>query len=308
MVKISAHSDELCLRYGIPVLLTGLTASYLYVAVFETAWWDVFAAFIVSSMVPAGAIFALRSATRGLDETLNGKELGVAGISALGLSLPIALMGIYMDGILSEEYGQDLIPGDNVEAGIQRTVTELELSQDTRERSMELLEQLRDMDLARGRNAGELTGGIVYLASREMDEPRTLDEISKVTGVEKRRIGKTYRFVARNLDLKIVPPDPGEYVDRFADDLGLSDEVKETAHDMIDRAREIDFTSGKSPTGIAASAIFLSAYIHGERRTLNETSDMLDVTTITIRERAKDFIRGLGIEEYPEHLKEGSED
>lgn len=59
-----------------------------------------------------------------------------------------------------------------------------------------------------------------------------------------------------------------------------------------------------SPTGIAAAAVYLAAYMKGEKRSLRETSDLLDVTTVTIRERAKDMIRELEIEDHPENFDE----
>ena len=127
-------------------------------------------------------------------------------------------------------------------------------------------------------------------------------------GLTQKEIGNAYRFIGRNTDIRVMPPQAADYIERFADELELSDEVKQTAEKIVADASEANITSGKSPRGLAATALFLAAHQKGEKRSMNEMSDVLNLTSITIRERSKEFVRELGIKDFPDHLKEGMDE
>jgi len=57
-------------------------------------------------------------------------------------------------------------------------------------------------------------------AARQAGTPRSLDELTGVSRVDKDEIARTYRYIARELSLEIKPADPEQYVPRFASDLG----------------------------------------------------------------------------------------
>ncbi|MDY6766192.1 MAG: hypothetical protein SVW77_02385, partial [Candidatus Nanohaloarchaea archaeon] len=80
---------------------------------------------------------------------------------------------------------------------LNRIISQLELPRDVHERVTELVEQAKDKGLMRGRDMSEMLSALIYIVAREEGTPRTLDEISDVTGVGKRRIGKSYRYIGR---------------------------------------------------------------------------------------------------------------
>lgn len=188
-------------------------------------------------------------------------------------------------------------------AEIQRLVSALELSADVQDRAMDLLEMVRDRGLMRGRDFDEVLGAVAYIASRQEDEPRTMEEIAAVTGATKKRIGKAYRYIARNTGIRVIPPDPESFLPRFTEKLQLGDAVREQARELVQAARDRELLSGKSPTGTAATALFLSAAMHGEERTMKEVADLLDVTPVTIRERSREFVQELALEGVPDHIR-----
>ncbi|EHK00799.1 transcription initiation factor IIB, partial [Candidatus Haloredivivus sp. G17] len=81
---------------------------------------------------------------------------------------------------------------------------------------------------------------LIYIVARKQGTPRTLDEISDASGIEKREIGRAYRYVARELGLRILPAKPQDYVPRFAGKLQLSGEVQARARNILKEARERD--------------------------------------------------------------------
>ena len=59
----------------------------------------------------------------------------------------------------------------------------------------------------------------LYAACRQHSVPRTLDEIASYSKAGRKEIGRTYRFIARQLKLDIKPTDPKSYVQRFCSEL-----------------------------------------------------------------------------------------
>ena len=61
-------------------------------------------------------------------------------------------------------------------------------------------------------------------------------------------------------------------------------------------AQKAELTSGRGPTGIAAAALYVSALLHGEKRTQREVADVAGVTEVTIRNRYKELLEQLDLE------------
>ncbi|MGM5483417.1 MAG: transcription initiation factor IIB [Nanobdellota archaeon] len=157
--------------------------------------------------------------------------------------------------------------------------------------------------LVRGRSMESVVAGTLYAACRRHEVPRTLDELSESSGIEKKEIGRTYRFITRELQIKILPSNPADYVARFSSSLKLSAEAQSYAVEVLDKAQGIELTSGRGPTGIAAAALYVSALLHSEKRTQREVADVAGVTEVTIRNRYKELLEELDLEEEIKKLK-----
>ncbi|HDD71514.1 MAG TPA: transcription initiation factor IIB [Candidatus Aenigmarchaeota archaeon] len=183
---------------------------------------------------------------------------------------------------------------------LQRIVSFLNLSRSIHERIARYYEEAVNKGLVRGRSIESVIAALTYAVSREFGSPRTLDEISEASGVEKKEIGRTYRYVARELGIRILPADPVTFVPRFCSMLGLSDKVQAKAVEILKKAKKFDVTSGKGPTGVAAAAIYIACVLVGEKRTQREVADICGITEVTIRNRYKELVEKLGIEEEVE--------
>ena len=176
-------------------------------------------------------------------------------------------------------------------------VSNLNLPESVHEEVARLYEKAVDKGLVRGRSMESIISALLYIVARKQGTPRTLDEISEASGIEKREIGRAYRYVARELGLRILPAKPQDYVPRFAGKLQLSGEVQARARQILKDAREQDLLSGKGPTGLAAAALYIAAVLEGEKRTQREVADVVGVTEVTIRNRYKELAEKLGLEE-----------
>ncbi len=180
---------------------------------------------------------------------------------------------------------------------LQRLVSYLGLSKTVHEEVARKYEEAVDKGLVRGRSMESVIAALLYAVCREMGTPRTLEEIEKASGVDKREIGRTYRYIARQLSIKILPASPEDYVPRFTTMLGLSDKVQAKAIQILKKAKKDDITSGKGPTGVAAAAVYIAAVLEGEKKTQREIAEAVGVTEVTIRNRFKELVEKLGIAE-----------
>ncbi|MBR9682667.1 MAG: transcription initiation factor IIB [Candidatus Aenigmarchaeota archaeon] len=191
---------------------------------------------------------------------------------------------------------------------LQRLVSFLGLPRSVHEEVAKKYEQAVDAGLVRGRSMESVIAALLYAVTRELGTPRTLEEISEASGVERREIGRTYRYIARELHIRILPAPPQDYVPRFSSMLGLSDKVQAKAIRFLKLAKKNEVTSGKGPTGVAAAALYIAAVLEGEKRTQREIADAIGVTEVTIRNRFKELIEKLGIEDKVEKaVKEGTD-
>ncbi|MBL7169652.1 MAG: transcription initiation factor IIB [Candidatus Aenigmarchaeota archaeon] len=190
---------------------------------------------------------------------------------------------------------------------LQRIISYLNLPKSVHEKVGRYYEEAVDKGLVRGRSIESVIAALVYGVSRQFQTPRTLDEIAEASGLEKRDIGRTYRYIARELKIRILPADPQTFVPRFCSMLNLSDRVQAEASKILRKAKKLDITSGKGPTGVAAAAIYIACVLVGEKRTQREVASIVNVTEVTIRNRYKEIVEKLGLEkEVEEKTKEES--
>jgi len=188
-------------------------------------------------------------------------------------------------------------------AELKRVSSFLRLPRSVEEEAARIYRLAVQKGLVRGRSMESVIAGALYAACRRHEIPRTLDEMSEASGIEKKEIGRTYRFVTRELEISIKPSNPGDYIPRFASALKLSPETQSKAVEILEMARDIELTSGRGPTGIAAAALYVASLIHGEKRTQREVADVAGVTEVTIRNRYKELIKKLKLGKHVEKIK-----
>ena len=180
-------------------------------------------------------------------------------------------------------------------AELKRVSSFLKLPKSVEEESARIYTMAVQRGLVRGRSMESVVAGALYAACRRHDVPRTLDELSEASGIEKKEIGRTYRFVTREIGIRILPSNPVDYLARFASALKLSAETQSRAVEILEKAQSSELTSGRGPTGIAAASLYVAALINNEKRTQREVADIAGVTEVTIRNRYKELIKKLNL-------------
>ncbi len=179
---------------------------------------------------------------------------------------------------------------------LKRISSYLKLPKSVEEEAARIYTLAVQRGLVRGRSMESVVAGALYAACRRHEVPRTLDELAEASGNEKKEIGRTYRFVTRELGISIMPSNPADYIPRFASALKLSAETQSKSIEILERAQKSELTSGRGPTGIAAAALYVAALIYGEKRTQREVADVAGVTEVTIRNRYKELLDKLQLE------------
>jgi len=173
---------------------------------------------------------------------------------------------------------------------IDRMASALGLPENVRETASVIYRRALEEDLLPGRSIEGVATASLYASARQAGTPRSLDEISAVSRVEKMELTRTYRYIIRELGLEVKPADPEHYVPRFVSDLDLSDETERMARELLESARQEGVHSGKSPVGLAAAAVYAAALLTNEKVTQNEVSEVASISEVTIRNRYKELL------------------
>jgi transcription initiation factor TFIIB len=150
--------------------------------------------------------------------------------------------------------------------------------------------------LIRGRSIQGVTAAAIYLACRQCGLARTLEEIAQASSVNKKEVGRSYRFLIKELNYSIPPLKPSQYITKFSNQLTMQGKVEEIAHKILAVAKELKLTSGRGPTGIAAAASYIASVLTGERKTQREIAEIAQVTEVTIRNRYKELVERLAFQ------------
>ncbi len=138
-----------------------------------------------------------------------------------------------------------------------------------------------------------LLAASVYASCRLFGVPRTLKDVSSASGVEVTPLGRSYRKVVQNADLKMPVQDPVRYVPGIASRAGLDARTERRAIEIVGAAKKLGVMDGRIPTAIAAAALY-KAYteLHpeesldpNERVTQTDIADAAGVCELTLRNR-----------------------
>jgi len=173
---------------------------------------------------------------------------------------------------------------------IERMSSALGLPKEVRETASVIYRRALSEDLLPGRSIEGVATSALYAAARQMQTPRSIDEVANVSRIDAMEFKRTYRYIVRELGLEVAPADPASYVPRFASELDLPDEVERRARELLDNAQKDGVTSGKSPVGLAAAAIYAASLLTNHKVTQSQVSDVTDVSEVTIRNRYQELL------------------
>lgn len=149
-------------------------------------------------------------------------------------------------------------------------------------------------DLVRGHRTEAIAAGALYAACRCGGITRSLDKVGSASRVDRTTVGRAYRYLSSELNLHARPNDPNAFVSRFGDELGMSEETVRTAEWILECASEDGITTGRSPTSLAAGALYAAGLLCNEKHTQQAVADVAQVSVVTIRDRYQEQVAAIG--------------
>jgi transcription initiation factor TFIIB len=150
--------------------------------------------------------------------------------------------------------------------------------------------------MGRGISVEVVVAAVLYAACRIRKNSRTLDEIAIKARISKKMLGQWFRRLIKMIDLSIPLSTPLDFISRFSNELKLSEKVARRAIEILGNAKEEGITTGKTPTGLAAAALYIAGGLEAERRTKREIAKVGQITEATVRSRSKDLVENLEID------------
>lgn len=179
---------------------------------------------------------------------------------------------------------------------IDRMASARGLPKPIRETASVIYRRALDEDLLRGRSIEGMAAAALYAASRLDGVARSIDEIAAVSRVDDLEIKRAYRYIDRELGLETPPAHPNEYLGRFGSALECGEETERLARQLVETVVEKGIHSGKSPVGIAASALYAASQLRNEQLTQAHISEVANVSEVTIRNRYREILEATDVE------------
>lgn len=172
---------------------------------------------------------------------------------------------------------------------LKRIASNINLPNHVKEEGMRLYIEAFKRKLLRGRSINAMVAACLYLATRQKDIPRTLQEILEEASVSAKDVRRSISILTRELNLKTQSTDPVALVPRYISDLELDSEIEALTKKILTTYINNFSISGKDPKGLCAGAIYLASRIKELELTQQQIVNSIGVTEVTLRSRYKDL-------------------
>jgi transcription initiation factor TFIIB len=195
----------------------------------------------------------------------------------------------------------------NTKDSIQRTLThalselnriadDLKLPRSTRETAAHLYRKAVTRGLIRGRTIQSMVASAVYMACRQCNVIRSLEDVAKAATITRKEAARNYRHLYQQLKPDVPRVNRDQLITKYVSALKISGVTEQLCRKIMVQAKEKRLTIGRAPEGITAAALYIACRLSEEHRTQGELSKTAQITEVTIRNRYKELVKELDIE------------
>ncbi|EGW34148.1 uncharacterized protein SPAPADRAFT_59562 [Spathaspora passalidarum NRRL Y-27907] len=181
---------------------------------------------------------------------------------------------------------------------IQELCNGYQLPKTVTDAAKHLYKAVREDKLLRGKSQDSIMAAVILLGCRRSDVPRTLEEIRALTNVPSKQIAKVARLIKKIIHSHLVANPQSSILEettsltthsaedlirRFCSHLGLTPQVTNAAEHIARQCKDIGVLAGRSPTTIAAAAIYLAGKAFDVELTQQQIRDKTGVSIGTIK-------------------------
>ncbi len=185
----------------------------------------------------------------------------------------------------------------NVLAKIGDTCKALNLSKNVLETSSMIYRNLDGKMDVKGKSVASITAATIFMACKQCDVVRSLDEICAGISTVKDLKAKTklaakyYRTMVMELGASSTPVvTMDKYISKIANLSKTDVRVERLALEIFEKTRNRNLADGKAPNGIAAAYLYVASILLGQNVLQRDVSSVAGVTEVTIRNRCKEIL------------------
>jgi transcription initiation factor TFIIB len=176
--------------------------------------------------------------------------------------------------------------------------SKLSLSDSIIEKAAYYYRKILSKKMTKGRSVIAMALASLYLACREANAPRTVQDIASAGNISTKFLSKHVRILIKTWDFKVESYDASYFINRISSSVGISEKTKRYAFQLLEKTKENGFASGKNPVALAATVLYLSCVTNSEKQTQKNIASASGVSTVTVRNNSSSLVKILGIKNF----------
>lgn len=185
----------------------------------------------------------------------------------------------------------------NVLAKMGETCDSLNLSKNVLETASMIYRNLDGHVEVKGKSVVSITAATIYMACKQCEVVRSLEEICREICPPKDVKSKTklaaryYRTMVMEMGQLTAPVvTMDKYISKIANMTQTEVRVERLALEIAEKTKDSSIADGKAPNGIAAAYLYVSSVLLGQNVLQRDVSGIAGVTEVTIRNRCKEIL------------------
>lgn len=185
----------------------------------------------------------------------------------------------------------------NVLSVIGATCQNQSLSDNVLETAAKIYRGLDSHMEVKGKSVACIAAAVIYMACKQCDVVRSLEEICAGTGMSKdlkmktKLAAKYYRTLVMELGSVTAPViTMDKYISKISNLTNTDVRVERLALEIAEKTKDSNVADGKAPNGIAAAYLYIGSILLGQNVLQRDVSSVSGVTEVTIRNRCKEIL------------------
>ncbi len=149
----------------------------------------------------------------------------------------------------------------------------------------------------KGKSVASISAATIYMACKQCDVVRSLDEIcqglcaQKEVKAKAKLAARYYRTMVMEMGTFTAPVvTMDKYISKIANLTKTDVRVERLALEIAEKTKNNNLADGKAPNGIAAAYLYVASVLLGQNVLQRDVSSIAGVTEVTIRNRCKEIL------------------
>jgi len=166
---------------------------------------------------------------------------------------------------------------------------ELHVDKTVLNKAQEIFSRAEEKGILRGRPALDVAYAALFAACRASKIPITTTEISRICGVNSKKLFRLYRTLQKFLGLTVPTLGPECFISKYSQHLPISQETIKLAMSMAESTKK-SLSLQRSPVVVAATAVYIANVKQNERLSQKQIARIFEITSASIRNCSKDLL------------------